>query len=83
VASYLFNFLQKISRYHEVTQMNAQNLAIVFAPNILVSNDTDDIRRLREAPLIGKVTIFLFVFFLSFSFWDYFDSNRLGDENSD
>jgi hypothetical protein len=44
-----------MTTYKDVTNMDSQNLAIVFAPNILVNLESDDIRRLQDAPLIGKV----------------------------
>ncbi len=47
---YLCRFLKKVSNHKGINKMSASNLAVVFAPNILVSKDKDPLLTMAEIP---------------------------------
>jgi hypothetical protein len=56
LAKALFALLYKITKYSHINKMTANNLAIVFGPNILRSESETAMSQLKEAGSVTKVT---------------------------
>uniref|UniRef100_A0A7S3Y9H3 Rho-GAP domain-containing protein n=1 Tax=Lotharella globosa TaxID=91324 RepID=A0A7S3Y9H3_9EUKA len=47
--SYLCQFLEELSTYHEITRMHTKNIALVFAPNLLRSEVEDPMEAFQNS----------------------------------
>lgn len=57
LAKYLFAFLHELAKHSDVTSMDENNLAIVFAPNLLRGSlDCDPTVRLKETSIVQSVS---------------------------
>ena len=55
----LFTFLNTVAAYSETNKMTAQNLAIVWAPNLIRPQDTNPFATLRDLKYVTATTMWL------------------------
>ncbi|XP_077320877.1 rho GTPase-activating protein 11A [Lithobates pipiens] len=57
ILRYFFNFLQNVSMRSDTNKMDSSNLAVIFAPNLLQTGDSDKISASTEKKLRVQVAI--------------------------
>ena len=58
-AGFLLRFLKKVSSNSSINKMDSRNLALIFAPNILKSEDNDHVASLADTPKLTVIVEFM------------------------